>query len=256
MAYRLVYFYLSYSKVDVALNPQAVVEVDKAKSVNQAVQRLLHNEPLQYVLGEADFYDLVFAVNPNVLIPRPETEELVQLILSHHLDKKFSILDIGTGSGCIPISLKKHLPKAHVSGCDISREALALAKANAQRNGVEVNFFYCDILNKNHWSENHYDVVVSNPPYVLNADKKTMRPNVLDFEPHLALFVADDDPLVFYKVIADFALQALNASGHLYFEIHEAYGAATQELLETKGFKNVIVHQDVFGKVRMISASL
>jgi release factor glutamine methyltransferase len=256
IAYQLLDFYLGLSKVDIALDPNAEIEISLESRVNTALLRLLDHEPLQYVLGEAYFYDLTFSVDGNVLIPRPETEELVKLVMDRHSESSLSILDIGTGSGCIPISIKKHKPRAHVSACDISLGALELAKVNGQRNAVVVDFFYCDILDASHWTTEHYDVIVSNPPYVLNSEKAAMRENVLGYEPHLALFVEDDDPLLFYKAIADFALQSLNTNGHLYFEINEAFGAETQKMLEDKGYRKVRLHSDIFGKARMVSAVL
>lgn len=256
MAYQLLEFYGGLSKIDIALDPNAEIEVALENKVNRALARLLDHEPLQYVLGEADFYDLTFSVDSNVLIPRPETEELVKLIIDKHSWAALSILDIGTGSGCIPISLKKNWPRAQMRACDISLGALELAKTNSRRHEVLVDFFYCDILDAANWSTEHYDVIVSNPPYVLNSEKEAMRENVLGYEPHLALFVEDDDPLLFYKAIADFALQSLNEGGALYFEINEAFGTETQRMLEDKGYQNASVHEDIFGKARMVSATI
>jgi release factor glutamine methyltransferase len=196
-----------------------------------------------------------------VLIPRPETEELVEFILSevrNHKSEVSQILDIGTGSGCIAIALKKNLPDANVSAIDISDEALLIAKANAILNQTIVNFLRADILSpispKNK-SEGTFDIIVSNPPYVRISEKEKMSKNVLDYEPHLALFVNDNDPLLFYKAIAEFALENLSPNGKLYFEINEALGAEIKKLLEEKGFKNVEVKKDMSGKERMTVAS-
>ena len=256
ISYRLIDFHLGLSKVDMALAPQTLVSDSQKGLIDTSVQRLLVHEPLQYILGEADFYDLLFKVDANVLIPRPETEELVHLIINQHKGQALSILDIGTGSGCIPISLKKNLPGVSVNACDISEGALAIAASNAKLYDVEVSFFHCDILDQNNWRSERYDIIVSNPPYVLDSEKEVMRDNVLSYEPHLALFVDDDVPLLFYKKIADFALQALNKNGRLYFEINEAYGMATKTMLEEKGFVKVQIHHDLFDKARMVSAVL
>ncbi len=251
IAYRLFDFYLKASKLDIAL--KAKDSIEKCKALEAAIERLLQNEPLQYVTGVADFYDLEFGVNSDVLIPRPETEELVKLILDNHKGE-FSLLDVGTGSGCIPSAIKSNSPKAIIAGCDVSLKALKVAKKNADKNRLELNFFYCDILDKAHWPQAQYNVIVSNPPYVLEREKGLMRKNVLDYEPHLALFVDDKKPLLFYKAIADFATSHLYKDGKLYFEINEAYGILTKEMLINKGFNDVIIHSDIFGKDRMISA--
>lgn len=254
ISYRLLDSLLSFTKIDIALNSEAQVSGEQEEVLNLAVDRLLKNEPLQYVLGVADFYDLTFKVNTSVLIPRPETEELVKLIIDHHKHSSASILDIGTGSGCIPISLKKNIPNAKVSACDISQDALALAKENAVLNTLDVDFFHCDILDEKNWPRGDYDVIVSNPPYVLQSEKELMRDNVLAYEPHLALFVDDDDPLIFYSTIAKYALNSLKVGGSLYFEINEAYGAQTIKMLKAQNYVDISLHQDIFGKERMVSA--
>lgn len=254
MGYRLIEHFLSLSKIDLALSPNTIIEDGQQKSIQQAVGRLLKNEPIQYIIGQEDFYELSFDVDSNVLIPRPETEELVKLIIDNHQHQKPKILDVGTGSGCIPISLAKHIAKADVYACDISEGALSIANFNAKKNDVPVHFFHCDILDKIRWPQETYDIIVSNPPYVLNSEKALMRDNVLDFEPHLALFVDDDDPLLFYTSIAEFGIKALNSCGALYFEINEAYGEQTVRMLESAGYSDVRLHQDIFGKERMVSA--
>ncbi|MNI41350.1 Release factor glutamine methyltransferase [compost metagenome] len=215
-------------------------------------------KPVQHVLGEAHFYGLVFKVNGNVLIPRPETEELVEWIISDSNSQftvgNLKILDIGTGSGCIPVTLKKHLPQAEVSALDVSEEALAVAKLNATQIGVEVDFVQADILNFS--SELKFDVIVSNPPYIRYLEKAEMHDNVLEHEPHLALFVSNEDPLIFYKAIASFALTNLNPNGKLYFEINEYLGQETVDMLLDKGFENIELRKDMQGKDRMICCQL
>jgi len=219
-------------------------------------------KPIQHILAEAHFYGLVFNVNENVLIPRPETEELVDWIISvcrkqfsansSALSEKLSILDIGTGSGCIPITLKKHLPNAAVSTLDISPDAIAVAKQNAGEIGVEINFVEADMLRFT--SEEKFEVIVSNPPYIRDLEKADMHDNVLMHEPHLALFVSDDNPLLFYKTIADFATTNLTPNGQLFFEINEYLGKETVAMLADKGFSNVELRKDICGKDRMVRA--
>jgi len=218
---------------------------------------LMIGKPVQHILGEAHFYGSVFKVNQNVLIPRPETEELVDWIIADCKTKtkaELSIFDVGTGSGCIPISLKKYLPGATVSTLDISSEAIAVAKENAQIMDVHINFIVADIAAFS--SEDKFDVIVSNPPYIRNLEKDEMHKNVLLHEPHLALFVSDDDPLIFYKVIADFAKTNLKPSGNLYFEINEYLGKETTQMLEEKGFTDIVLRRDMQGKDRMLKATL
>ena len=224
------------------------------KKLRKIEERLLKYEPWQYIVGEADFYELKFKVTPAVLIPRPETEELVYWInktVKHRSD--VSILDIGTGSGCIPITLKHKLPNAEVFAVDISKEALKTAKFNAEKNNVQVNFKKIDILNKKARKKlADFDVIVSNPPYIPSQEKKLMRENVLKYEPHLALFVENENPTVFYHEIALFAKKHLKANGYLFFEINEFYGQAIIEMLIKEGFKNIEMEKDLAGKDRMI----
>ncbi|WP_343521803.1 peptide chain release factor N(5)-glutamine methyltransferase [Pedobacter sp.] len=219
-------------------------------------------KPIQHILEEAHFYGLVFKVNENVLIPRPETEELVEWIISVYsqqgsansfgVPKKLRVLDIGTGSGCIPITLKRHLPNAKVSALDISTEAIAIAQENARQIGVEIDFITADILAFK--SEDKFDIIVSNPPYIRDLEKSEMHNNVLMHEPHLALFVSDKNPLIFYKAIADFAKTNLNPGGELFFEINEYLGEETVEMMADKGFTNIQLRKDMQGKDRMIKA--
>jgi release factor glutamine methyltransferase len=241
-------------------------EITEAQSAQLTVilNRLKTGEPIQYILGYTEFYGLIFKVNPSVLIPRPETEELVEWVLSEVKiqNSKFKILDIGTGSGCIAISLKKNLPGAKVSAIDISADALHTARENAELNNVEINFIEADILNiksdpDNYRDENpKFEIIISNPPYVTQQDKTRMHTNVTDFEPHTALFVPEDDPLLFYKAIAQFALENLSTNGLLFFEISENFGAETIELLKAKGFKNMELRKDMSGRDRMVKARI
>jgi release factor glutamine methyltransferase len=218
-------------------------------------------KPIQHILEEAHFFGSVFKVNEHVLIPRPETEELVDWIISDcspqllvNSIKKISILDIGTGSGCIPIILKKYLPEAEVSTLDVSTDAIAVAKQNAEQIGVKINFIEADILRFN--SKEKFDVIVSNPPYIRDLEKTDMHNNVLVHEPHLALFVSNENPLIFYKAIADFAQTNLKPNGQLYFEINEYLGSETVEMLKDKGFINIELRQDMQGKDRMVKATI
>jgi len=216
-------------------------------------------KPIQHILEEAHFYGSVFKVNEHVLIPRPETEELVDWMISAYSSrlsiddiKKISILDIGTGSGCIPITLKKHLRNAEVSTLDVSADAIVVARENALQIGVQINFIEADILTFK--SKQKFDIIVSNPPYIRDLEKVDMHNNVLIHEPHLALFVSDENPLIFYKAIAEFAKTNLKPVGKLYFEINEYLGNETVEMLKDKGFVNIELRQDMQGKDRMVKA--
>lgn len=228
------------------------------KLLYEMTTRLLQHEPVQYVTGEAWFCGFRFSVDKNVLIPRPETEELVEWVISNCKFplSELSILDIGTGSGCIPISLKRRLRKANVSAVDISKEALAVAQKNANTLGTDVQFTLLDILDEEKWASlPMFDIITSNPPYVPEKDKATMQPNVLQYEPAVALFVPDDDALLFYRTIARFAKQHLNQGGQLYFEIHEDLGEAVVKLLEAAGFSSEI-KKDMQQKDRMVRSGL
>jgi release factor glutamine methyltransferase len=251
------------SKASIKAFPERELSNEQTQKLKNTLTQLQTGEPIQYILGITDFYGLPFKVNPSVLIPRPETEELVEWILSVAgtrlpvAGSQFTgnILDIGTGSGCIAISLKKNLPQAQVSAIDISERALQTAKENAELNEVEVNFIHADILNIN--SEIKLpksEIIISNPPYVTLDDKKQMHTNVTNFEPHTALFVPEHDPLIFYKAIADFALLNLTPNGLLFFEINELYGQETVKLLKDKGFVNAELRKDMSGRDRMIKA--
>ncbi len=235
------------------------VDLMKETSLLSILDELKSGKPLQYVLGETEFYDLPFKVNSSVLIPRPETEELVDWIIKDLLSRKQTkplILDIGTGSGCIPIVLKKNIPEAVVSAIDISGDALETAIKNSVLNKVEVKFHLHDILksNSDYFKGCYFDVIVSNPPYVMQSEKELMHHNVLEYEPHQALFVDDTDPLIFYKAIAKFAASHLKKGGFLFLEINENLGLETVALLNDFGFKNIELRQDLPGKERMIRA--
>jgi release factor glutamine methyltransferase len=245
--------------------PEMNLSEHQTKILDDVLVQLKTGKPVQYVLGKTEFYGLTFTVNPSVLIPRPETEELVEWVLASISNFKLpigsnrlvaaNILDIGTGSGCIAISLKKNLPDFDISAVDISNEALDTAKTNAELNEVTIQFIEADILQEHQSIINSYSIIISNPPYVTPADKTQMHTNVTDFEPHTALFVPENDPLIFYRAIADFAIGHLKANGLLFFEINENYGKETVELLADKGFKNIELRKDMSGRDRMIKAS-
>lgn len=245
---------LNTSKAAIKAFGDRELTLTQQEELNNILAQLKTGKPLQYALGYTEFYGLKFLVNPATLIPRPETEELVQWVLDSGTGHK-NIIDIGTGSGCIAISLKKKLPETQVSAMDISVDALNTAKENAQLNKVEINFIEGDILNLNSETEiPKSDIIVSNPPYVTLEDKKLMHRNVTDFEPHTALFVPEDDPLIFYKAIANFALTNLKEDGLLFFEINESLGKETAQLLIDRGFKEVEIKKDLSGRDRMIRA--
>jgi len=241
-------------RVDLALNPNFELSDAEVEKWNIILADLQQEKPIQYITGEAWFYGLQFEVNENTLIPRPETEELVEWILNSpitHHPSPITILDIGTGTGCIPISLKANLPQANVSAIDVSEKALEVAKRNAVSNKVEINFIQTNILEVEDLNQ-HFDVIVSNPPYVRNLEKEEIKKNVLDYEPHLALFVEDTDALLFYRKIAQLALKNLAPNGLLFFEINQYLGKETVELLENLGFKNIELKKDMYGNDRMI----
>lgn len=224
------------------------------KEVKDILARLKQREPLQYILQEAPFCGLSFHVEKGVLIPRPETEELVEWIVSDcQKAGKVRILDIGTGSGCIPVTLAERLPEAEVASCDISAEALRVAAANVKRYGDKVTLFQADIL-QDELPDCQVDVLVSNPPYITDSERKDMEANVLDWEPELALFVPDTDPLRFYRRIAQKGLDWLTEGGALYFEINRAYGAETVRMLEECGYRDIASRKDLSGNDRMIKA--
>lgn len=244
--------YLEMSRLQVALQrDKEISDADLAK-FQSAKQRLLKHEPIQHILGETEFFGLNFLVSKDVLVPRPETEELVQWILDD-LDsenKQIKLLDIGTGSGCIAISLAKSLPEAEISAMDISAKALEIAKLNAAKNKVVINFAEKDVLRLEKL-EQDFNLIVSNPPYVRELEKDDMHPNVIDYEPETALYVKDDDPLIFYRKITGLAQKALVPGGEIYLEINQYLGPETEKLLQDYGFKTEL-RKDIYGNFRML----
>lgn len=239
-----------------ALEKFRILTKPQQQHLDTLLERLLKQEPLQYVTGLADFYGLKFKVNKHVLIPRPETEELVEWIINDNKHKgAISIIDIGTGSGCIPITLKTQMPQFIVSALDISAEALEVAGQNAILNNAEISFFTCDVLT-GPLPGGGYDVIVSNPPYIHTNEQQLMRNNVLEYEPHLALFTPTDDVLIFYKRIVALAKTSLKAGGLVYVEINEAKGEEVKQLFLSAGFTDVVVKKDMSSKQRMVRATL
>ena len=243
----------NYSKNDLILNAGNTLPESDFYKIKEIVSRLMLQEPIQYILGETEFFGLPFKVSHGVLIPRNETEELVDLILKNHSKGKLKVLDVGTGSGCISISLKNNRYDFDVYACDISGEALRMAKENAELNNVDVEFFQFDILSDEELPFSDFNIIVSNPPYVTKKEKKLMEANVLEHEPWLALFVPDDDPLQFYRVIVQKSRKYLAQKGMLYFEINEAYGEEVIQLLKDANFEATIF-KDINGKDRMVKA--
>lgn len=252
--YIAVEFLTGFSRNQIISHWDQNLTEEDVSQYNSILKRLLKQEPIQYILEESYFYELKFKVNTSVLIPRPETEELVFLIVNDLKNNPHSskVLDIGTGSGCIAIALKHMLPVAQVWALDISETALAVAKENAILNKTDMSFMHADI--RTYLSADKYDIIVSNPPYITETEAALMESNVMDFEPHLALFVKDQNPLEFYIAIADFANKSLHDNGKLYFEINANYGLQTKEMLLQKAFIDVEVIQDMQGKDRFIKA--
>ena len=252
---------LKLQRIDTVLKPDFLITKKNLIDLKTIVKRLQKEEPIQYVLGNTEFYGLPFLVNKNTLIPRTETEELVAWVLdeikviTNNKITELSILDIGTGTGCIPISLAKNLTSLNISAIDISPEALLIAKQNAILNKVTIEFIELDILNAESLPQ-EYDIIISNPPYVRELEKEEIKNNVLENEPHLALFVADENPLIFYNKIADLAKQQLSENGMLFFEINQYLGKETVNMLVKKGFKNIQLKKDLFGNDRMIKACI
>jgi release factor glutamine methyltransferase len=246
-----------YTRTRFLLANEEILSGAELSEISKIVARLKVHEPIQYILGETEFYGLPFYSVPGVLIPRPETEELVQWIIQENQLAGPTILDIGTGTGCIAISLRKNIPKSTVLACDISPVCIATAQQNSELNSADVTVIEYDILNDNpEYQFPELDVIVSNPPYIRETEKQLMGKNVLAYEPELALFVPDKNPLLFYERIADFALISLKRRGRLYFEINEAFGAECSEMLRIKGFSGIILKKDIHGKDRMICSSL
>lgn len=246
-------------RIDLALNPDLTFSDTAIQYWNSILEQLKKEIPIQYLLGKTSFYGLEFGVNGTVLIPRPETEELVEWIIESQNPKAKipmqKILDIGTGSGCIAISLAKNIPNARVFAIDVCDKALATAKKNAEINSVNVTFLEKNILETDDLEE-QFDIIVSNPPYVRELEKQEIKKNVLDHEPHLALFVQDHDALIFYQKIAKLAQKNLHEKGQLFFEINQYLGTETVVLLEKMNFKNIELRKDIYGNDRMIKAEI
>ena len=253
---------LHLQRIDTVLKPDFLISEENLIILKSILKSLEREEPIQYILGNTEFYGLSFFVNKNTLIPRSETEELVAWVQTEiaalrtkNQNKFLSILDIGTGTGCIPISLAKNIDLVKISAIDISSEALLVAKENALLNKVAINFIELDILNAEKLPQK-YDIIISNPPYVRELEKVEIKNNVLENEPHLALFVANDNPLIFYSKIADLAKKQLLKNGLLFFEINQYLGRETLQMLQEKGFKNSELRKDLFGNYRMIKCNL
>lgn len=246
-----------FKRTDVILNKHENLTNDQSSKFNNYVTELLQHKPVQYVLNEAWFAGMKLYVDESVLIPRPETEELVEWIIEDY--SKYAtctILDIGTGSGCIAIALKNKLKNAELHALDISTKAIEVAKRNAEAHGTNTQFYHLDILNEEDWKTlSEFDVIVSNPPYVKRSEAIDMSKNVLDYEPHSALFVHDDDSLIFYKKIIAFAKSYLKHNGSIFFELNESAGAEVKKLLIENKFVNIKFRKDLEGKQRMIKAS-
>jgi release factor glutamine methyltransferase len=246
------YHYFGLNKAALILDGDNDFSELKRQKVIDVIEQLKSNKPLAQIIGEWEFYELTFKVNEHTLIPRPETEELVHLIIEENKAvKQLSILDIGTGSGCIAVALKKQMSNANVTAFDVSEEALKIAVENAKFNSVPIAFEKVDILNPVGITQK-FDVIVRNPPYITNKEKALMHANVLDYEPHLALFVENEEPLLFYNRIANFASNHLSKEGKLYFEINEHYGQEVKEMLLLKSFKNINIVPDMNGKDRIV----
>ncbi|MHA4847570.1 peptide chain release factor N(5)-glutamine methyltransferase [Flavitalea antarctica] len=245
----------SLSRIDRLMYKDRTLTASQEEQLHSYVGMLNAHQPVQYVLEEAHFYGLKFYVDENVLIPRPETEELVQWILEDAATRALSVLDIGTGSGCIAITLKSKNPQLSVDACDLSQGAISVALKNATNNRVSVKFFRCDILDADISSMLPvYDIIVSNPPYIPESGKQSMSPNVLNYEPHAALFTPRDDPFVFYRAIGQTGKTKLSGGGKLYFEIHEEGANEVIAILEALGYENIVLKNDLFGRPRMIRA--
>jgi release factor glutamine methyltransferase len=251
----LLFFHLlNYSKIEIRMKENEMISQQHEKILEDLLDRLTAFEPIQYVLGEAAFFDLTFKVSPYVLIPRSETEELVDWVLKDQAGKKIRILDIGTGSGCIAVTLARKLPLASIYGCDNHEKAVEIAQKNADINGVNISFFLCDMLNPVRVPDEKYHVLVSNPPYVRESEKALMHANVLNYEPHQALFVPDADPLLYYRAIADLGHKILVPEGSIYCEINENLPEETLRVFSERSYKNIRIQKDINGKHRMIRA--
>jgi release factor glutamine methyltransferase len=256
LIFMLIEEYTGISKADIFLNPEQPINESELLKIHFAVKDLKNYKPIQYILGKTEFYGFPIQVNPSVLIPRPETEELVDWVVHDTgRDQEYTAIDIGTGSGCIAIALKKTLPNIVVQAIDLSAGALEMAQQNALINHADVSFHHINFLDKNEWKNlGCYDIIISNPPYVRNIEKSHMKKNVLNYEPGNALFVDDENPLKFYICIAGFAQLNLNKNGSLYCEINQYLGDETFKLFENLGFKDIRLKKDLKGNNRFIKA--
>ena len=249
-------YFMGWDKMTLRSNNKSMLSESELLLFHKALKRLLKNEPVQHITGETEFYSLPFKVNKNVLIPRPETEELVDLVIKECKGSE-TILDIGTGSGCIPIALKKQLRNTLVYGVDVSEDALVVARDNAVLNSTDVIFVQADVLQISSIKDSfkkEFDIIISNPPYITNSEKALMSENVLTFEPHIALFVEDDEPMLFYDKIGLLAYDNLSFGGKLYFEINEQYGDQIKALLKSIGFSDIRMIKDLQNKDRIVAA--
>lgn len=258
---RIITEYITGKQFTPFLIDDTILTESQIRWIEEAIVRLKANEPIQYIIGNTEFFSLPLAVNKNVLIPRPETEELVELILNENASRytKYKVLDIGTGSGAIAIALKKNRPEWDIDAIDISEKALEVARENANNNAVEIKFILQDVLAWQSKSDKEsylrqYDIIVSNPPYIMQSEKNEMKANVLDYEPHTALFVPDEDSLLFYRKIAEIGLHVLKKEGKIYFEINRAKGDDTFSMLNNMGYDNVHVIRDISGNDRIVKA--
>lgn len=245
---------LNLSRVRLRIEDDREISDEKIFVLKSVLEGLKEEKPVQYLLGKAWFYDMELKVNPSVLIPRPETEELVHWIIDEQDGLPEGVIDLGTGSGCIAIALAKEFPNSRVYGVDVEVKALNLAQENAKSHGVDIDFFLFDILKEESLGFQQYEIMVSNPPYVTEEDGRYMQKNVLENEPHKALFAPGVDPFIFYRRIVDLADGHLRAGGRLYFEINERFGAEIRSLLLDRGYRNVVLRKDLNGKDRMIKA--
>ena len=256
--YLTCYHIKQWGRSRVLFEKDNVLSLDDEKSFSDILKPLLTHKPIQYIFGETEFYQLKFKVDEDVLIPRPETEELVDWIVQDYMGKRnIKFLDIGTGSGCIAIALAKNMIHPQAYAMDVSNQALTVAEINASESNVELHLLRADILEMTDVVvDEHFNLIVSNPPYILKEEEATMKQNVKGFEPHTALFVTDNNPLQFYNAIADFALLNLEKEGFLYFETHEKYNEEVKRMLGEKGFSNVTSKKDLQNKPRFVKACL
>ena len=252
--------YLNITAVEIHLSQENELSPEVERQILTAVSELAKFRPIQYITGKTEFYGLQFELTPDVLIPRPETEELVDWIIQNleigNRKSEIDIIDIGVGSGCIAVALKANLPNAEVWAIDVSEPALSVARRNAAKNNVKINFIQHDILKDDLtcFGHNSLDLIVSNPPYITPSEKSEMQPNVLEYEPHCALFAPEDDPLIFFKRITIFGVKSLKKNGRIFFEINETYHAEVADILKQHGFSDISLRKDINGKWRMISA--